>query len=179
VAGISGCRTARQRRALPDARGRYAARDRVSATVTGGRRFVVTVLSGANDVGATAPGQRAGDRVRVVLDLQTRVVVVVVVVVVRRTFGRRPRGRQVGGLLPDQSGRRQVPGRPRSTDGAVLVTAAPAAATAAAAPAVDTGANRNMVSVPGDLSLVYPHAAAAAAWNFNVFHRGNHRPHPV
>lgn len=54
-----------------------------------------------------------------------------------------------------------------------------AAATAAAAPAVDTGANRNMVSVPGDLSLVYPHAAAAAAWNFNVFHRGNHRPHPV
>lgn len=48
-----------------------------------------------------------------------------------------------------------------------------AAATAAAAPAVDTGANRNMVSVPGDLSLVYPHAAAAAAWNFNVFHRGN------
>eukprot|EP00102_Acyrthosiphon_pisum_P016330 XP_008187255.1 PREDICTED: cytoplasmic polyadenylation element-binding protein 2 isoform X2 [Acyrthosiphon pisum] len=45
-------------------------------------------------------------------------------------------------------------------------------ATAPVAPAVDTGANRNMVSVPGDLSLVYPHAAAAAAWNFNVFHRG-------
>jgi cytoplasmic polyadenylation element-binding protein len=47
-----------------------------------------------------------------------------------------------------------------------------AAATAAAAPAVDTGANHNLVSMPGDLSLVYPHAAAAAAWNFNVFHRG-------
>lgn len=133
MARISGCRTARQRRALPDARGRYAARGRVTATVTGGRRFVVTVLSGANDVGATAPGQRAGGRVRVVLDLQTRVVVVV-----RRTFGRRPCGRQVGGLLPDQSGRRQVPGRPRSTDGAILVTAAPTAATAAAHSATAT-----------------------------------------
>ncbi|KAL4132733.1 hypothetical protein QTP88_009842 [Uroleucon formosanum] len=40
-------------------------------------------------------------------------------------------------------------------------------AAANSAPSVDTGANRNMVSVPGDLSLVYPHAA----WNFNVFHR--------
>lgn len=136
MARISGCRTARQRRAFPDARGRYAARGRVTATVTCGRGFVVTVLSGANDVGATAPGQRAGGRVRVVLDLQTRVVVVVVVV--RRTFGRRPCGRQVGGLLPDQSGRRQVPGRPRSTDGAVLVTAAPTAATAAAHSATAT-----------------------------------------
>lgn len=46
-----------------------------------------------------------------------------------------------------------------------------------AAPAVDAGVvNRNnMGPVPGDLSLVYPHAAAAAAWNFNVFHRGKSR----
>jgi hypothetical protein len=36
----------------------------------------------------------------------------------------------VGGLLSDQSGRRKVPGRPRSADGAVLVTAT-AAVTAA------------------------------------------------
>lgn len=41
----------------------------------------------------------------------------------------------------------------------------------AAAPSMDGGANRNMVPVSGDLSLVYPHAAAA--WNFNMFQRGN------
>jgi len=109
VASISSRRTACQRRALPDARRRYAARGRVRATVTSGRRFVVTVLSGTNHVGATTPGQRS--RVRVILDQARAVVVVVVdvvttVVVVRRTFWRRPCGRQVGGLLPDQSGRR-------------------------------------------------------------------------
>lgn len=80
------------------------------ATVIGGRRFVVTVLSGTNNVGATTPGQRG--RVRVILHQARAVVVVdvvataVVVVSVRRTFWRRPCGRQVGGLLPDQSGRR-------------------------------------------------------------------------
>jgi len=141
VAGISGCRTARQRGAFPDARRRYAASGPVATTVTGGRRFVVTVLSGTNDVGTTAPGQRAG-RVRVILD-QARVVVVVDDVVaadavVLRTFWRRPCGRQVGGLLPDQSGRRQVPGRPRSTDGAVLVTAPSATAASHSATATAT-----------------------------------------
>lgn len=46
------------------------------------------------------------------------------------------------------------------------------AAASAADPVGGTGRN-GVVSVPGDLSLVYPHAAAAAAWNFNVFNRGN------
>lgn len=107
MAGISSGRTACQRRAFPDARRRYAARGRVRATVTGGRRFVVIVLSGTNHVGATTPGQRG--RVRVILDQASAVVVVDVVatvVVVRWTFWRRPCGRQVGGLLPNQSGRR-------------------------------------------------------------------------
>lgn len=45
-------------------------------------------------------------------------------------------------------------------------------AAAAAVPTVDGSANRNMVPMPGDLSLVYPHAAAAAAWNFNMYQRG-------
>uniref|UniRef100_A0A2S2QV29 Cytoplasmic polyadenylation element-binding protein 2 n=1 Tax=Sipha flava TaxID=143950 RepID=A0A2S2QV29_9HEMI len=41
---------------------------------------------------------------------------------------------------------------------------------AAAAPSMDSGANRNLVPVSGDLSLVYPHATAP--WNFNMFQRG-------
>lgn len=52
----------------------------------------------------------------------------------RLTFWRRPCGRQVGCLLPDQSGRRQVPGRPRPrpAHGAVLLVPAALAAAAAA-----------------------------------------------
>lgn len=64
VARIDGRGTAaRQRRALPDARRRYAPLRRLmAATVTRGRqRFVVSaaemILARANDVGAAAPGQ--------------------------------------------------------------------------------------------------------------------------
>lgn len=62
---------------------------------------------------------------------------------------------------------------------------------AAVAPTMDTGVNRvingnnnnhinninnnnNMMSMSGDLSLICPHTAAAAAWNFNMFHRGKY-----
>jgi len=144
VIGINGGGTARQRRALPDTRRRYAPLCRLAAAVTrGGRLFVVSVmvLAGANAVGATAPAQCVG-RLRFVLK-QTRVVVVVVVVMaVRRTLWRRPCGRQVGRLLPDQSGRRQVSGRPRTAHGAVLVPADAAAAAAAAVQRTRTAAVR-------------------------------------
>jgi len=137
VAGISGRGTAaRQCRALPDARRRYAPLRRVmAATVTRGRqRFVVPaaemILARTNDAGAAAPGQRVVGRVRVVLLIE--LLMLQRVAARRLTLWRRPCGRQVGRLLPDQSGRRQVPGRPRPrpAHGAVLLV--PAALAAAA-----------------------------------------------
>lgn len=141
VAWISSRWTAHQRRALADARRRYATGGRVTAAVTcsGRRPFVVAavmVLSGTYDVGTSAPGQRVG-RVRVV-----RQQAQVIVVVVRRALWRWPCGRQVGRLLPDQTGRRQVPGRMRSADGAVLIPAAAATAATAAVQRARTAAVR-------------------------------------
>lgn len=80
VIGIGGRGTARQGRALPDARRRNAALRTVTGIAVTARRLfvVIMVLAGANDVGATASGQGVGGRLRVVLKQAH----------VRRTLGR-------------------------------------------------------------------------------------------